>query len=122
MKVTVTNEKESVIYNGVIYRNGDSFEVEDAIGESLMDRGYVSSAESVEEADLQTGYLDERQLQAMPYPELKRLAAQKGVDATGKKDELIARIRAAENAPEEVEEEEAEAESADDLPNTDMPE
>lgn len=123
MKVTVTKENESVIYNGKIYSHGESFDVADVIGQSLMDRGYVSSTEQVEEADLQTGYLDENQLQEMSYSDLKRLAAQMGVDATGKKDELIARISSVEVGfePEEAEDAEEE-ESADELPNTNMPE
>ena len=123
MKVTVTHKTESVIYNGIIYRNGESFDVEDVIGKSLMDRGYVSSTAPVEEAEMQTGYLDENQVNGLSYPDLKRLAAQMGLDATGKKEELVARICAEEVGIEDdaaVEAEEDEA--ADDLPNTDMPE
>ena len=42
MKVTVIKKQESVIYNGKIYRYNDSFEADEAIGKSLMERGYVA--------------------------------------------------------------------------------
>ena len=120
MKVTVINERESVIYNDNIYRHGETFEVEEVIGESLIARGYVAMDSAVEEAEPLAGNLDANQLKEMSYPELKALAAQMGLDAKGKKDELIARI-----CGEEVEvEEDAVVNDApsDDLPNTAMPE
>ena len=126
MKVTVTKENESVIYNGTIYSHGQSFDVDDAIGKSLMERGYVSDASS----DAASGG---NLLETLSYPELKKLAAEKGVAATGKKEDLIARILAAEaedeyeadeeqDAAEDEEPKAAEDESeADELPNTSMP-
>lgn len=126
MKVIVCKEDESVIYNSNIYRHGESFEVDDAIGKSLIDRGYVAAADAAGEGDT---------LEGMSYPKLKKLAAEMGVAATGTKDELIERIRnAGETADEtetedeeeseggEVEGEEESGETADELPNTDMPE
>lgn len=119
MKVTVIKDNESVIYGGKIYTFGQSFEADDAICKSLIARGYVASNEEMDEADVQTGCLDESQLQEMSYSELKSLAAQLGVDAKGKKEELIERIRSEKVAVEP----EAIVEEADgDLPNTGMPE
>ena len=93
MKVIVTNKNESVIYNGVIYKHEDAFEADDAIAKSLIERGYVKEVTTeADEAEVKTGYLDKAQLEEMPYPELKRLAAQLGLDATGKKADLIERI------------------------------
>lgn len=127
MKVTVTKQNESVIYNGVIYTHGKSFDADEQIAKSLIERGYVEAEEAApdveDEADMQTGYLDAAQLAEMPYPELKRLAAQMGVDATGKKEELIARICAVEvGIEDEAVVESEEDEPAGDLPNTSMPE
>ena len=123
MKVIVINKNESVIYNSKIYREDDTFEADDVVAKSLIERGYVkevTSPDAEAEAEVQTGYLDKSQLEDMSYSSLKRLAAQMGLDATGKKPDLIARISA-----EEVtvgEETEAEAEETDgDLPNTAMP-
>lgn len=119
MNVTVTNKNESVIYNGKIYSHGDSFDVDDLIGKSLAERGYVSCTEQMEETDA---------LAEMTYAELKKLAAEMGVSASGKKEDLIARIRAAEEAAPEAADDlddaapEADNEEAGDLPNTSMPE
>lgn len=124
MNVTVTKKNESVIYNGKIYSHGQSFEVDDVIGKSLMERGYVSSAEVEDEAELHDAVVDSGDLDKMSAADLKSLAAQLGLDAKGRKDELIQRIRAhAEAAPEESDDlEDSDAEESDELPNTDMPE
>ena len=123
MNVTVIKKTESVIYNGKIYGHGETFEVDDLIGESLMKRGYVAIAvETTDEADVQTGVLDESQLQEMSYNDVKRLAAQMGLDAKGKKEDLIARICATEVSANTEAEEEAEDEPCGDLPDTSMPE
>lgn len=118
MKVTVIKANESIIYDGKIYSHGMSFEVDEKIGESLMKRGYIektaaddSGAEIVQEKP---------SYEEASYTELKKLAASKGLSASGKKDELIARIKAAEEAEEANEDEEDESES--ELPNTAMPE
>ena len=125
MKVTVIKDKESVIYNGKIYGKGDSFDADDLIAKSLIERGYVSASSSEEEGEavVHTGTLDESQIKEMSYPELKKLAAEMGLDASGKKDELIARICATEIGVEAdaVVDPEGE-ESSDEMPNTDMPE
>lgn len=125
MKVTVTHPTESVIYNGVIHKFGQTFDVEDSIGKSLMDRGYVAAeCDAMEEA-----HLDRAQLMAMPYASLKRLAADMGLSAVGNKETLVSRICDATvycEPQNEVEAETVEAEAmddtADDLPNTSMPE
>lgn len=135
MKVIVIKENESVIYNGIIYKNGEAFEANDLIAKSLIERGYVKEENSEEEAKMQTGYLDKEQLEAMSYPDLKSLASQMGLDAKGKKEELIARICEAEvNVEEETTEgitedenteganSEEETTEGGDLPNTSMPE
>lgn len=122
MIVVVTNNKESVIYNGEIFRHNDTFEADDIIAQSLIERGYVKEVtyqEPAEEGEVQEESIEADSLQDLTYQELKRLAAQKGLDASGKKDELIARISAAEAGGES---EEAEEEPASDLPNTSMPE
>lgn len=134
MKVIVIAEKESVIYNGIIYKNGEAFEANDLIAKSLIEREYVAEENPEEEAKIQTGYLDKEQLEAMPYPELKSLASQLGLDAKGKKEELIERIcntevnveedAIVENSEETTEDENTEEETTEggDLPNTSMPE
>lgn len=116
MNVIVTKENESVIYNGKIYSHGQSFDVDDVIGQSLVDRGYVSV--TAQEATAGGNPLEE-----LSYAELKKLAAERGVAATGKKDELMARLMG-NNKPDEsdCEAEDDVEESADELPNTDMPE
>lgn len=125
MKVTVTHHKESVIYNGVIHKFGQTFDVEESIGKSLMERGYVSA-----EGDAQMeGHLDKAQLMAMPYSSLKRLAADMGVSAVGNKETLIDRICASTvyyEPQNEVEDDSVESDALgdhdDELPNTAMPE
>lgn len=125
MKVTVTHPTDSVIHNGVIHKFGQSFEVEDSIGKSLMERGYVAAeGEAMEEA-----HLDRAQLMAMPYASLKRLAADMGLSSIGNKEALVSRICDATvycEPQSEVEEDSVEGDdledTADDLPNTSMPE
>lgn len=129
MIVKVIKENESVIYNSTIYKYNESFEADDAIAASLIERGYVEaiSAPAVpveedtvaDEAELIEGTLDENALEGMTYAELKHLAAEMGLDATGKKADLIERISAQEVTVEK--EAIVEEESAGDLPNTDMP-
>lgn len=129
MNVTVTKKNESVIHNGKIYKHGESFTVEEVIGKSLIERGYVAvtGEEEQDEAELKIGTLDAEQLRELSYPKLKQLAAQMGVEAKGSKEELIAKITAVEVGIGEEEEEEQtseeeEEEISDELPNTDMPE
>lgn len=57
------------------------------------------------------GHLDAEQLEAMPYNDLKKLAKEMNLDTTGTKEELIARIAAAEiMVPEEEKGEDKEGE------------
>lgn len=97
MKVIVINKHESVMYGGEIYKEGDTFEVSDAVGESLIKRGYVSlfggeiDPEDEGKAEMK-GKLDKEDLQTYKYAELKKLAAELGVGASGTKEELIEKI------------------------------
>jgi len=124
MNVTVIKNNESVIYDGKIYSHGQSFEVDDLIGKSLMERGYVAMSipDSVIEATTSPdgeGNTDDVSIKASlenaSYTELKKMAASMGLNANGKKTDLIARIIGAEQDTEEDE-------ALGDLPNTDMPE
>ena len=125
MKVIVINKNESVICGGKIFRENDTFEVDDVVAKSLIERGYVkevTNTDTEDEAELKTGYLDKNELEEMSYSELRRLAAQMGLDATGKKTDLIERISGEEVTVGDETEAEDEAEEADgDLPNTAMP-
>lgn len=139
MLVKVINKSESVIYGSKIYGYEQSFEVDEIIGKSLIERGYVEQAGGVvreedagakgeqvadDVAETHTGYLDEAQIASMSYQDLKRLAAQMGLDTKGKKDDLIARICAEEVKVDDeavAEDETTEGETAGDLPNTSMP-
>ena len=128
MKVTVIKPDESVIYGGKIYAHGESFEVNDLVGQSLVERGYVAAeGEDVQEEEVHhdEAHLDEAQLRGMAYSALKKLAADMGVSAVGDKETLIARICAVEaecEAPSDVDEAPEAEEAADDMPVTDMPE
>lgn len=127
MIVTVIKDNESVIYNNKIYSKGQSFEVDDIIGKSLMERGYVAMDVTDSDADVETSPDDEgntddtstnASLEEASYTELKKMAASMGLNANGKREELIARIIEAEQGAEQESDEE---EALDDLPNTDMP-
>lgn len=113
MKVTVIKKNESVIYNGVIYSKGQSFEADDLIGKSLIERGYV---EAVGDTETHTTHLDAEQLKGLSYHELKKLASNMGLDSSGKKVDLIARLCAV-----EVYADFDPAGLYSDLPNTNMP-
>ena len=130
MKAVVIKQDESVIYKGNIYGYGDSFEVDDSIGKSLIERGYIQG--ETEKADLfeEEEVCDVKaELEEMSYQDLKAYASELGVSAKGKREELEERILKAlaeniEDASEELADfEEAEEEEADsELPNTSMPE
>lgn len=115
MNVTVTKENESVIYNGKIYSHGQAFDVDDVIGKSLVERGYVAET-------AQTAPEGENSLEDLTYAELKKLAAERGVEATGRKVDIIARLRAMESDSEEADDLSNDEENPDELPNTGMPE
>lgn len=127
MKVIVISKNESVIYDGKIFKLNDTFEADDAIAASLIERGYVAEAIApvpvegevedpapsvTDEADEADSIEESDGLEEASYTELKKLAASMGLPSNGKRVELIARIRAA------GETEDTEAE----LPNTAMPE
>ena len=123
MEVTVI--KESVIYNGKIYKEGDCFTADDSVAKSLAERGYVAevgAAEPNQEATVFEAEMvnEEIRLEDMSYSELKRVAAQKGISAKGSKSELIARI--AQNNVADFEDGISGEATSDDLPNTSMPE
>ena len=123
--------KDSVIYDGKIYKLDDTFKLDDIIATELIKNGNVvafQEAEIIEpdnaedsqvEQDVLTGTLDAEDLKSMKKDDLVRLAQQMGLDTKGTKDELIERIS---NVEVEVdEEEEDDVEETDELPNTSMP-
>ena len=128
--------KESVIYKGVIYQIGDHIEVDDVIGASLLARGCIKE---YSEATVKAKW-NKEDLETWKMGELKRLAAELGIEATGKKAELIEKICAVEvEIPEEAivnvdengvpvdevvtdENQEAPEEESEEGPNTGMPE
>lgn len=118
MLTRVIKKGESVVYDGKIYSFGDDFEVDNAIGKSLIERGYVTeiggSANPSEEEIIDVDYEEVaesnevKDVSEMSYPELKAYASELGISASGKKTELIERIN--------------EALATDELPDTSMPE
>ena len=134
MFVKVIHETESVIYKKEIYKKGDTFEIDEALAASLVERKYVEPAEPFDgvidveykevveekiedEAETVKGKFDKEQLMGMDYAEIKKIASDLGIKAVGKKDELIKKICA-----EEVEIPVEAMITEDELPNTDMPE
>ena len=127
MKVLVV--KDSVIYQGQIYKTNTSFDLDDVLAKELIKNGIVvaygnEKEEKVAVEDSQEeqkatveGKISKEMLEEMKYQELKKLASDMGLDASGKKEELIERI-SKETVEVEVEAEEEEEE----LPNTSMPE
>lgn len=124
MKVTVI--KDSVIYQQTIYKEGQSFDCDDAIATSLLERGYVSvkggeeTAKALADAGIET--LDvpfnREQLEEMDRTELIALAKDLGLKASGKNSEIIERIVEFH----EIEEIENNDEELGEMPDTGMPE
>ena len=121
MKIVIIKKKESVIYNGSIYEYGNELEMDKAIAESLIERGYakeVAEVEAVideetttaEQGESSESNYDTEDLSEMSYQNLKKLAKEMGLNAAGTKEELIERISACEDTDME-----------DEAPNTDMP-
>lgn len=120
----ITNE-ESIIYNDKIFGYGDEFEVDEAIGKSLIERGLIAGETDNENLFSEDEVADvEEILEAvemrddiaeMTYPKLKSYASELGLSASGTKDELIARIK-------EHFADLEEAEETEELPDTSMPE
>lgn len=130
MKVTVI--KDSVIYEQKIYKKDESFELDNEVAISLLERGYVQIeggeevAEALKEAGVDTISVpfQREELEAMEYKEVVALAKDLGLNAGGKKAEIIERIlefHADEEAGDDEELADGESES-DELPQTDMPE
>lgn len=132
MKAKVVKSDESVIYNGVIYSHGEEFEVDDAIGKSLIERCLIagitdnenlfSEDEVMDAEEIIDGIVMREDIDEMTYPELKSYASELGLSASGRKDELIARINEYFSKAEEVEVEDEDGEEAEEIPNTSMPE
>lgn len=133
MKVLVV--KDSVIYQGQIYKTNKSFDLDDVLAKELIKNGIVvsysnkkeevvaesaseDSPEEQKEVKTVTVTFDKESLEEMKYQELKKLASDMGLDASGKKEELVERIA---NELVEVDTDEV-AEDEEDLPNTSMPE
>ena len=123
MKVKVV--KDSVIHGQKIYKTDETFELNDDVAISLLERGYVEieGGEEVAKALAEKGIetlnvpFEREQLEAMDYKELAQLAKDLGVKVSRKKDELVERILEF-HADEEV----AGETESDELPNTEMPE
>lgn len=133
MKVLVV--KDSVIYQGQIYKTNTSFDLDDVLAKELIKNGIAvsysnkkeevvaesaseDSPEEQKEVKTVTVTFDKESLEEMKYQELKKLASDMGLDASGKKEELVERIA---NELVEVDTDEV-AEDEEDLPNTSMPE
>lgn len=83
----------SVTHNGVVFDKGDFIEdISAADAERLIELNVCEEAEP----EMVTGHLDPAQLHELKVDDLRKLAAEMGLETDGKKDELIARISAAE--------------------------
>lgn len=83
--------------------NSPAFELDEAEAKRLIGLG-IAKAVSVaameplgectatDETNMLTGHLTEEQLRTLPYPKLKQLCKELGVSASGKQEELIARL------------------------------
>ena len=127
MRAKVIKTDESVIYAGQIYKFGDEFEIDDLIGKSLIERGYIQGVTDNGDLFAEDEVVDLTvNVEEMSYPQLKAYASELGISASGKKEELIERIKdflsTVEELPEEAEAETEDEEEAGELPNTSMPE
>lgn len=120
MKVRVINKKESVIYKGEVYRFDEEFEMDEVIAKGLSERGYIQAVENTDEEEItatETQDGENDPLEGKSYKELQKMAKEMGLDASGKKEELIERISEVmfevpfSDLPED-----------DEFPNTNMPE
>ena len=126
MKVNVTVIKDSVIYDQKIYKKGESFDLDEKMAISLMEREYVyiTGDEKVAEVLAENGVdtisipFERAELELMEHKEIVQLAKDLGLKASGKKAEIIERILEF-HAEEEFADDEAED---TEMPNTDMPE
>lgn len=131
---------EAVIYKRKIMAIGDTFDADDTIAESLIERKVVEPAEPVpfeeptdeepveeeavgeeptDEEPVETvkAKWDKDDLMEWDYAEIKKLASDLGIKAVGKKEELIEKI-----CEVEVEIPLDEIMTEDELPATGMPE
>lgn len=130
MIARVIKPDESVIYKGEIYTCGEELEVDDAIGNSLIERGYImpisddvvippEDEEEEEETEIKDAVEFKDNIDEMSYNDLKAYAKSLDLSAGGTKEELIARIK---EFLENLEEVETEDEEEGELPATSMPE
>lgn len=126
MKVVVISKDESIIYQNKIYVFNDVVDMDDVVAESLMKRGYV-----VIETEDGSIYPEnevveiDSSLDDLTYQQLKKMASELKIDPSGKKSELVARLRnyVKEKEPSiESDDGVQEEEPVDELPNTSMPE
>lgn len=76
---------------------GQELDIQDEyILKDLLRAGYVEAANPQTDAETAKGKLDPADLGEMHYNDVKKLAKEMGLDAGGTKEELIARICAAE--------------------------
>ena len=125
MKVIVI--KDSVIHGQRIYKTGEAFELDNAVAQSLIERGYVTP-EIHQPEDLPSNS-DEEPIGGIEYSreelakfdrkELQRLAKNLGVKASGTNEEIIERVAELHAVEETADDEEL---GEDELPNTSMPE
>lgn len=79
------------------------FELTEKQEERLVRRGVAIYVKEPEVAPVQQGK-ETMNLAEMPYNGLKHMAAELGISSEGKKEELVARIKEAQNEAEKVEE------------------
>lgn len=70
---------------------GLTYEVTKVVGENYESRRVGATPPKAPVADNKIT-VDDVNYEEMPYAQLKKLCADRGLDATGKKDELIARL------------------------------
>ena len=139
MRVKVIKTDESVIFDHKIYGFEEEFELPDAIGKSLIERGVVvdvSTPFQENKGDDENEVKEGVDINEMSYPELKSYASKLGLSSNGKKDELITRINEYfeqleeadtdnegedENDP-DAQGDDTDNEGEDESPNTSMPE
>ena len=73
---------------------GLTYEVLEVVGDKYISKrvGETSPFANVEQPKAEVKESEESDYLSMPYAQLKKLCADRGLDATGKKAELIARL------------------------------
>lgn len=72
------------------YCDGNTYEVTEVIGDQYSVRRVGASAPT---SPTHTEGKEEADYNAMPYAQLKKMCAERGLDATGKKEDLISRLK-----------------------------